>query len=272
MLPVLFRIGRLEIHTYGFLLAVSFLVGIYWSMARAKKRGIKREDVMDLSFIIILCAIIGSRLLYVVTHLEEFKGRWLDTISPFQSTGEIGIPGLTMLGGVVLVLIAIVIFCRVKNIPLLRLCDVFAPSFGLGIFLTRIGCFSAGCCFGKPCELPWGIIFPLTSPAGTTLQGVHIHPTQLYSSLYGLIIMVVIILLDRKRHFDGFLASVFFMLYGISRFWVDFVRYYESSVTFSFIGVTFTVNQAISFFMFCVGLYLMINGHMKTKNVGSTKE
>jgi len=265
MLPVLFRIGRLEIHTYGLLLALSFIIGIYWSMTRAKKRGIKREDVMDLSFIIILSAIVGSRLLYVVTHLKEFQGRWLDTVSPFQSSGEIGIPGLTMLGGVVLVVIAIVIFCRVKHIPLLKLCDVFVPTFGLGIFLTRIGCFSAGCCFGKPCELPWGLVFPLTSPAGSMLQGVHIHPTQLYSSLYGLIILIVLILLDRKRHFDGFLASVFFMLYGLSRFLVDFVRYYESSVTFSFISYTFTVNQAISFFMFCIGLFFMIKGSIQLK-------
>ena len=257
MYPILFRIGRLEIHSYGLLLAISFLIGIYWSMFRAQKRGIERNAVMDLSLILVVCAIVGSRFLYVVTHLHEFKGRWLDTFNPFQSTGEIGIMGLTMLGGVVLSLIAIVVFCRVKNINFLRLCDVFAPAVGLGIFLTRIGCFLHGCCFGKPCDLPWGVVFPLFSPAGSVMQGITIHPTQIYSSLYGLAIMFIILLLDRKPRFDGFLLSVFFMLYGIARFFIDYVRYYEESVKVGVLGASFTINQVISFLMFGAGLVLL---------------
>jgi len=258
MHPVLFKIGNFEIHSYGLMLAISFLIGIYWMMHRASKRNINRNQVMDLSLIVVLCAIIGSRALYVVTHLEEFKGHWLDMISPFQSSGQIGLAGLSMMGGIVLSVIAIVIFCRIKKINILVLCDVIAPVFGLGLFITRIGCFFNGCCFGKECNLPWGVVFPLTSPAGYTLQGQSLHPTQLYSSLYGLLIMVVILVLDRKRKFDGFLLSVFFMLYGIARFLIDYVRYYEESVQFSIFKSTFTINQAISFIMFLVGLVLFI--------------
>ena len=258
MYPVLLRLGRFEIHAYGLMLAISFLVGIYWSMYRAQKRGIQRNHVMDLSLIIVLCAIGGARLMYVVTHLTEFQGHWLDAVSPFQSSGEIGIAGLTMLGGVVLALVAVFVYCQIKKISVLKLCDVIAPAFALGIFLTRIGCFLNGCCFGKPCDLPWGVVFPLVSPAGSTLQGLHLHPTQLYSSLYGLIILVVILTLDRKPHFDGFLLSVFFMLYGFFRFAVDFVRYYEPSVQFTVFGILITINQVISFLMFLFGLYLFL--------------
>ncbi len=258
MHPILLKFGRFEIFSYGVLLAISFLVGIYWGMARAEKRGIDRNHIMDLSIIIVLCAILGSRFLYVVTHLEEFHGRWLDTINPFQSTGEIGIAGLSMLGGVVFTIAAVIIFSRVKNISLLRLMDVLAPTFALGIFLTRIGCFLNGCCYGMPCELPWGMIFPLHSPAGSMFQGVHIHPTQLYASLYGLIILVVMYLLDRKPKFDGFMLSLFFMLYGTSRFLIDFVRYYEESVQMNIIGFNLTINQVISILMFVVGLALML--------------
>jgi len=258
MYPVLFKIWRLEIHSYGLMLALSFLLGVFWSMSRAQKRNIKKDDVMDVFLFVVVSAIIGARLMYVLTHLSEFRGRWLDTFNPFPSTGGVGIEGLTMLGGVLLALATIIIYCRIKKIPLLRLWDVIAPVFGLGIFLTRIGCFLNGCCFGKPCDLPWGVVFPVVSPAGYLFQGVHIHPTQLYSSLYGLLIMVVILLLDRKPRFDGFLASIFFMMYGISRFLMDFVRYYESSVQFNILGIYLTFNQGISFLMFLFGLFLLI--------------
>ena len=258
MHPVLFRFGRFIISSYGLLLAISFLTGIYWSMYRAQRRGINQNHVMDLSLIIVFCAIFGSRFMYVVTHLDEFRGHWLDTVNPFQSSGEIGLAGLTMLGGVVFAIIAILVYCTIKHIPILKLCDVMVVAFALGIFLTRIGCFLTGCCYGKPTSLPWGVKFPLGSPAGSepVLQGLHLHPTQLYSSIYGLIILVTILVLDRKPRFDGFCLSVFFMLYGVSRFLIDFLRYYESSVKFLIFGFGFTFNQAISFVMFMVGLIL----------------
>jgi phosphatidylglycerol:prolipoprotein diacylglycerol transferase len=240
------------------MLALSFLIGIYWAMSRAEKRGIEKNRVMDLSLIIVICAIVGSRLLYVITHLDEFRGRWLDTFSPFQSSGEIGLLGLTMLGGVLLALAAILIYCKIKKLSVLKLSDSMAPAFALGIFLTRIGCFLHGCCFGKACDLPWAVTFPLISPAGSILPGQHLHPTQLYSSLYGLVILIVILLLDRKPRFDGFLLSVFFMLYGLFRFSVDFLRYYESSVKVSFGGISLTINQLISLAMFGCGLTLFI--------------
>lgn len=258
MFPVLFRIGRFEIHAYGLLLAISFLVGIYWSMHRSQKRGMNRNDVMDLSLIIVFCAIAGSRLLYVVTHVEEFKGRWLDTVNPFQSSGEIGIMGLSMMGGIVLSLIALFVFCRIKHIQILKLGDVLAPAVGLGIFLTRIGCFMHGCCFGKPCDLPWGVVFPLSSPAGSTLHGVHLHPTQLYASLYGLLITGILIFLDRKPRFNGFIMSCFFILYGVSRFLIDYVRYYEESVKISIFHASFTVNQVISALMVVMGILMIL--------------
>ena len=260
MHPVLFHFGRFVISSYGLLLAISFLAGIYWSMYRARKRGIDQNRVMDLSLIIVFSAIVGARLLYVVTHLDEFRGHWTDTFNPFQSSGEIGLAGLTMLGGVVLVLASILIFCAVKRIPVLKLCDVMVPAFALGIALTRIGCFLTGCCYGKPCDLPWGVKFPLSSPAGSepVLQGLHLHPTQLYSSFYGLIILITVLLLDRRPRFDGFVLSVFFMLYGVFRFSVDFVRYYESSVKFFLFDFGFTINQAISLLLFFIGLVLFI--------------
>lgn len=266
MHPILFKLGAVEIRSYGLALAISFIVGIYWTIKRSRNRGINENRVLDLAMILIICAVVGSRLMYVLTHTEEFKGRWLDTISPIQSSGEIGLPGLTMLGGVLLCLAALVVFSRVHKISLTRLADVLAPSFAFGLFLTRIGCFLAGCCFGKACDLPWAVRFPLNSPAGAVHLGEHIHPTQLYASLYGLIILIILVLLDRKPRFDGFLMSVFFMLYGVSRFTNDFFRFYESNDQFGLFGTHFTFNQLISFLMFSTGLTMFIVFYRRQKH------
>ncbi len=257
MHPILLKLGRFEIYSYGVMLAISFLIGIYWAMARAEKRGVDKNNIMDLSILVVLSAVLGSRFLYVVTHIEEFKGRWLDTINPIQSTGDIGIAGLSMLGGVVFTLIAVVFFSYKKQIPILKLFDILAPTFALGIFITRIGCFLNGCCYGNPCELPWGMIFPLTSPAGSMFQGVMIHPTQIYASLYGLAILIILVALDHKNRFDGFLFSWFFILYGIARFSIDFVRYYEESVMVNLMGWEITINQVISLLMSVAGILLL---------------
>jgi phosphatidylglycerol:prolipoprotein diacylglycerol transferase len=258
MFPVLLRLGRFEVHSYGLMLAISFLVGIYWAMHRSQKKEIQRNVIMDLSLIIVLCAIIGSRALYVVTHLDEFKGHWWDAISPFQSSGQIGISGLTMLGGILLALIAVAVFCLIKRISILKLGDIMALPLASGIFITRIGCFLNGCCFGKPCNLPWGMVFPLQSPAGYIHQGIHIHPTQLYSSLYGLIILLALIFAEQKQKFDGLVFFLFFALYGIARFFVDFVRSYEVTQMVNIFGISLTNNQWISLVLSITGISCII--------------
>jgi phosphatidylglycerol---prolipoprotein diacylglyceryl transferase len=258
MYPTLLKLGPVMIHAYGLLLAVSFLVGIFWAMNRGEKRGIKKDDVMDAGLWVVVSAILGSRLFYVVTHVEEFRGRWLDTVSPFQSSGEIGIAGLSMLGGVLCALAAIATFCLVKKIRILRFFDSAAPSLAFGLGLTRIGCFLNGCCFGKPGSLPWCMVFPDSSPAGAFLPGLRIHPTQLYSSAYDFLMLGILLLVDRKKRADGFLSALFFVLYGFFRFSIDFVRYYETSVQFKFMGLAFTYNQLISFSMAVFGILLLV--------------
>jgi len=257
MYPVLFKLGKLQVHAYGLLLAVSFLFGILWAMKRGEKRGISKDHVMDAGLYVVISAIFGSRLFYVITHLEEFRGRWLDTINPFQSSGEIGIAGLSMLGGVVMAILTIIIFCRIKKIRILRFFDAATPSLALGLALSRIGCFLNGCCFGKPGGLPWCVVFPDNSPAGAFLPDQHLHPTQIYSSIYDFLMLGAILWVDRKKQPDGMLAVVFFVLYGVFRFLIDFVRYYESTVQFHVLGAAFTFNQLIAALMTVTGLLLL---------------
>ena len=264
--PVLFRIGALEIRSYGLLLALSFLFGIYFSVHRAKKRGVDPNHIMDLSVILIISAIVGSRLLYVLFHLEEFRGRWLDTFNPFQSNGQIGIAGLTVLGGVILCFISSIIFLRVRKLPFYKIADIMIPAVGFGIFLTRIGCYLNGCCYGLPCDVHshFCVTFPLNSAAGSQFPGVPLIPAQLYSSLYGLIIFAALLFAERWKKFDGFLLALFFIFYGIARFIIDMYRYYEDSmVIFAYGDRGLSLNQGISIVFVIVGIILIINGYKK---------
>lgn len=263
----LFQIGPLEIHSYGLALAISFLLGIYLSMYRAKNRGVDPNNVVDLSVGIVISAILGARFLYVIFHLEEFRGHWLDTINPFQSSGQVGIAGLTMLGGFIAALLFSVIFMQLKKMPVLKISDIMVPALGLGIFITRIGCFLNGCCYGMPTEMPWGLVFPQESPAGYCFPGEAIHPAQLYSSFYGLVILGVTLFLERYKKFDGFLLFIFFILYGISRFTVDMFRYYENSMVLLKLGnMSISVNQGISLLLIVLGVVLIFIKSKKLKN------
>lgn len=263
----LFEIGPLEIHSYGLMLALSFLIGIYFSMYRAKKQSIDPNKIIDLSVIIVISAIFGARFLYVIFHLEEFKGHWLDTINPFQSSGQVGIAGLTMLGGLIAAVVFGLLYLKVKKLPVLKIADIIVPALGIGIFLTRIGCFLNGCCYGKPTEVSWGMKFPANSPAGYCFPDQIIHPTQLYSSLYGLIIFGLVMFLERYKKFDGFLLFIFFILYGISRFVIDFFRYYENSMVLFQIGtMSISVNQGISILMILTGCILIYLSLIRIRN------
>ncbi|MBN1464602.1 prolipoprotein diacylglyceryl transferase [candidate division KSB1 bacterium] len=274
MYPVLLRIGALEIRAYGLLLALSFLIGIYLSVRRAKSRGIDPNHIMDLSVILIVSAIVGSRLLYVLFHLDEFRGHWLDTVNPFQSDGQIGIAGLTVLGGIVLCFISAVIYLRMKKLPFYKFADVLMPAVGFGIFLTRIGCFLNGCCFGLPCEGHGHlcVTFPLNSAAGSQFPGVPLVPAQLYSSLYGLIIFIALLLVERWKKFDGFLLAIFLILYGIARFIIDIYRYYEDSMVILPMGDRgISLNQGISIIFVLAGIILLIIGYNKIKRTAAGK-
>lgn len=268
MYPNLFKIGPLEIHSYGLMLAISFLIGILFAMYRAKKQDVDPNKIMDLAVVIVVSAILGARFLYVIFHLDEFRGNWLDVINPFQSSGQIGIAGLTMLGGFLAALFFALLYMKLNKLPMLKISDIMAPSLGLGIFITRIGCFLNGCCYGTPTSVSWAMIFPPESAAGYHFTNIPIHPAQLYSSAYGLVIFVVLLLVERWKKFDGFLLYVFLILYGISRFTVDLFRYYEESmVLFTFGNTPISLNQGISFLMILGGSLLIIYNLLRFKRV-----
>jgi phosphatidylglycerol:prolipoprotein diacylglycerol transferase len=266
MHPVLVDLGPAAVRTYGFLLALAFIAGIWFSAKRAKKLGLGIEWLPDLSLVILVSAIAGSRFFYVIFHLEEFEGRILDMINPIQSTGEIGIGGLSMFGGLVLAIVSGIIYVRVKKLDLWRIADVVAPSIMLGLGIARIGCFLNGCCFGTPSHSCLAVIFPPDSPAGYMYPGIPLFPIQLVAAIYGFLIFGILLALDKYRRFDGFTFWLMLALYSIARFTVDFFRYYEESMIVARIGSTgFTANQALIVLIFIVSLCMLVYLGKSTK-------
>lgn len=255
MHPELFRIGPLVVNSYGVLLALSFVLGILLTLRKGEKRGLQGNDVINLSLIIMASSIIGARLFYVLFHLNDFRGRWWYTFIPLQADGTVGLGGMVFLGGFLLAAVAGSIYIYFRKISFWKFADSISPAIALGIFITRIGCFLNGCCFGKVCSKPWAVSFSPHSPAGYVMGNTPVHPTQLYSSLYGLLIFTTLMALERNPHFKGFLFGIFLILYGISRFIVDFFRYYENQM---FIALGLELNQIISLGMFLMGIIILV--------------
>ncbi len=235
MLPDIFKIGPLTLHSYGLMLALAFLAGIWLMELQAKKFGLDKNLVVDLSVFIMAGSVIGSRLMYVTTHWNEYSSTPWKALAVWEG-------GLTFYGGFILGTLTAVAYCRVRKISFWTIADIAAPGFAMGLGLGRIGCFLNGCCFGKPSSLPWAVTFPVNG-AAELASGCPVHPTQLYEALFGFAAFGLLWTLRNKRKFSGFSICLLFLLYGIWRFVSDQFRIYEQSQRWSF-GLT--NNQWIS--------------------------
>ncbi|MCP4631477.1 MAG: prolipoprotein diacylglyceryl transferase [candidate division Zixibacteria bacterium] len=270
MFPEIFHIGSVSVRAYGLMLAVSFFVGLVVALKRAPKFGIPPVKIIDLTLVIIVAAVAGSRFFYVIYHLDEYRGHFLDVINPFQSTGQIGIAGLSMMGGIVLVIISVILFIRLWKLPFWRTLDVFSPSFLLGLGITRIGCFLNGCCYGNPTDWFWGVVFPGNSAAGWFYPDIHIHPTQLISSIAGFTLCGLLIFFERMKRFSGFTVIMMLIFYSAFRFIIDFFRYYEPSMVFMNTGgLDYSNNQALSLLIFVVSIASFIVMSKRNKQLSS---
>jgi len=214
---------------------------------------------MDLVVWILISSLIGARFMYVAFHLSEFRGRWLDTISPIQSDGTVGIAGLVVIGGIVFAVITSIWYLGRKNIPYFKMMDIMVPSLAFGIGLGRVGCFFNGCCFGHPTDSIFGIVFPSACLAGSVYPGQAIHPTQLYALVYSFAIGIFLLLRSRSRRFTGELFSLFFILYGMARFINETLRYYRKGMILGSFGESsFTISMLLSMIMVILGIGLYV--------------
>jgi phosphatidylglycerol:prolipoprotein diacylglycerol transferase len=254
MYPELFRYGNLVISSYGVLLVAAFWSGLYVFLKMGHSRRIDTSHLFNLSLYVMIAAIAGARLFYVIMHWDEFADNWLGAVIPIQKDGTFGLGGLIFLGGLIAAVLIGIWYVRRYRLPLWKTADSAAPAVAVGIIFGRIGCFLNGCCFGKVCNQPWGIYYPDDSYANAIIGAQPLHPTQLYDAALAAINLTVLLLLNRKNLPDGMLAAIFLMIYGISRITVDVFRYYESAMM---VG-GWTVNQWISFVLFVCGAIIVV--------------
>ena len=262
MLPELFRIGPITVRGYGLMLAISFLVGVFYVERRARREGKPSQYYIILSYIMIIGGVVGARLAYVLFHLDEFAGRWSATFNPFAGD-QYGIAGLNMQGGVILAVVASLAYMTWKRLPILETFDIFAPTVGIGLAITRVGCFLNGCCFGVPTHLPWGVVFPEGSMPYDVFHNTPLHPTQIYSSLYGFGLFLLLNWWYKRRRFDGQITAILFMLEAVLRYAIEYVRFYESEMHVSLLGMSPTWNQLMAIGLFLTGLAIYLYGRRR---------
>lgn len=220
MHPVLFEIGGWPVYSYGLLLALAYLLGLQLAVVRARRRGIDGSKIMDLGIYLIIAALVGAKLMLVIVDFDYFVNQPGELLSLVRA-GGVFYGGLLAALGVALWLV------RRYRLNMWTTADLMAPGIALGHVIGRMGCLLAGCCYGRPTEVPWGIVF--TDPAaaanvGTPL-GIALHPTQLYDAVAELLILIVLLATERRgRIFPGRTFWWYMLLYAISRYIIEMYR------------------------------------------------
>ncbi|MFH1312930.1 MAG: prolipoprotein diacylglyceryl transferase [Candidatus Eisenbacteria bacterium] len=258
----LFDVGPFSIHLYGVMLAFAFWLGIELSIRIARKRGMDPVAIMDLGIIILVSSVIGARLLYVITHFTEYRHDLVGIFRVWEG-------GLTFYGGLAAGVAFGIGYLKRQGLRVLEVTDIIAPQIALGIALARVGCFLNGCCFGRESTLPWACTFPADSQAGWgAMAGKTIHPTQIYSAIANLVIFLFLRKLLGRRAAAGTVFFTFLIVYGVWRFAVDFLRYYEVNMYVMSAERGITWNQVASLVIILTGTVLLA----KTRRRGDHHE
>lgn len=221
MFPQLVHIGSFALPTYGFLVSLGVLVGLIVTARVAKFQGLDPEKTWNLGILVVLCAIIGAKVLMFINDWSWYAAHPGEIVS--MSTWK---AGGVFYGGLIGAIVAAAWYLRRNHMPVLRTSDAFAPGLALGHAIGRVGCFAAGCCFGKPTSLPWGVTFtnPLAAAISETPLGVKLHPTELYESAIELMNFFILYWLVRHKKFEGQVIGAYLFLYGVARFFLEFLR------------------------------------------------
>ena len=220
MYPELFSIGPITIYSYGVLLAASYLLGLWLAMRRARQWGLDPTRVLDLGIYIIIAALIGAKLLLLIVDFDQFSTSPQDLLSLARSGG-------VFYGGLILAVVVAFWYISRHQLPFWTTCDVFAPGIALGHVTGRLGCLAAGCCYGKPTTVAWAVTFtnPLAAANVGTPLGIPLHPTQVYEAGAELLILVLLLVTERRgKPFAGRTFWAYMLLYAISRYIVEIYR------------------------------------------------
>jgi len=251
MYPRLISIGSFFLPTYGTLVALGFLVGLYITVRLAKRAGLKPDPMVNLAIYSALAGLLGAKIAML---LFDFPTYWahpgeIFTRETLQAAG-------VYQGGLILAMIVAVWYIRSQRLPWLTTFDVFAPGIAAGHAIGRLGCLAAGCCWGIPTHLPWAITFrnwQAEQLTGVPL-GIPLHPTQLYESLSEAVLFGILLWRIRRPHAQGAIIGLYLILYSICRFVIEFYRFHEQPTQ---LGLSLT--QWMSIGLLLLGIWILMN-------------
>jgi phosphatidylglycerol:prolipoprotein diacylglycerol transferase len=244
--PVFFSLGPLEVRWYGLAYVAGFVIAglLLRSLNRRWGVGLSGDDMLDIVLAAVIGLMVGARLGYVLFY--GTGDYWSDPLSVLAFWDG----GMSFHGGLIGIMLAGALIARRKNVPLLRLFDLGAVGAPVGLFLGRVANFINGELWGRPTDVPWGVVFPGAPGAAPR------HPSQLYEALLeGVVLLVVLLSLSRKKRPDGVMIGTLLALYGIFRIFVEFFR--EPDIQLGFVAGSFTMGQFLSLPMVAAGVWLI---------------
>ena len=231
MFPILVKIGPLTVHTYGFMLALGVGFGIWFVYVHAKKQGVEANRILDLAFYTIIISLIGAKAVLFVGNISFYTRYPSELLSLARSGG-------VFQGGLAFGIVFAILYMRKHRIPIWKVADIVGPAIALGHGFGRLGCFTAGCCYGKGCSVPWGVTFHneyAHSITGIPL-GQVVHPVQLYESALNFINFLILFFVLRRKKFDGQVFFLYIINYSLIRYFTEFYRGDHALKTYIFKG------------------------------------
>jgi phosphatidylglycerol---prolipoprotein diacylglyceryl transferase len=254
MLPKLISIGSFYIPTYGVLVALGFLAGLGVTLRLARRTGMPAETISNLAVYCAIAGLIGAKLFMFLFDIGDYvrdPGRIL-TFETLQAAGVFH-------GGFIAALLMALFYMRRQQLPAMRTLDIFAPGIAIGQAIGRLGCFAAGCCWGRECDLPWGVRFRSDFAAPVPLDKT-LHPVQIYESVADLLIFAILYRQASRAHRPGQVIGWYLVLYSTARFVIEFFRVHEQSL----VG-PFSLTQWIALGLLALGAAILIAPGLKAR-------
>ncbi len=244
-----FKIGDfpLAIHTYGFFIAIGFIIGLWLATREAKKLGIEPRLISDLTFWILVWGLIGSRIVYIIVSWDEYRADPSMFIKIYKG-------GLVWYGGFIGALLFTLYYTKKHKLPFFKIADILIPSVSLGHAFGRLGCFSAGCCYGKECAHDFIFSVVFNHPESIAPRGIPIHPVQLYEAFGEAIIFLILIIFRTRKRFDGQVLLMYMTLYPVLRSLLEMLR--GDKIRGFVIEPYLSTSQFISIFVIAIAIYL----------------
>ncbi len=265
MHPILLQHDSFRINSWGTMVIVAAIVAIliiFLRVKRAKIPACQVRAVLHYSVPVVILGFIGARIFFILENFDFFLRNPREILALRQA-------GLSSYGGLIFGLLMGYWLVRKGKFDFGFILDILAPVIAIGFFIVRIGCFLAGCCFGKPTQMPWGVVFPPGSPADLVYGGLaSVHPTQLYSSFSGLISFIILLIIERwfKKRPSGLIFFSFLILYGLWRFIIEFFRWHDPELYLVGWITWGHVYSVATFFLGVVLLWFNIRQHRRALN------